>query len=238
MPATLFRPDAASVGTAVILHGLGAWRNQPLLLAVARLLADQGYAVLRFDEANGVTAPDGDFFRSTTTKYTQDVEDVLAYVNSAPWRSGPMLLVGHSLGGLVAAWYAARHPDQVARLVLIAPAISWKTMWWKWLPLSLLWYVRGYRLILGIEGKKFALSPLWWRDFFRYDAMAYAPQIPAPTLVISAEQDHTVGRPRDERALARRFPNGEHSMVSWTNHIFDEHVDEVVDTINRWLTSS
>jgi len=238
MPATLMLPETPSVGTAVVFHGLGGWRNQPILLAVANLLVSKGYAVLRYDESSAITSPDGDFFHSTTTKSTQDAEDALAYVHKASWHSGSLILVGHSLGGLMAAWYASQHPTEVTRLVLLAPAISWRTMWWSWLPLALIWLIRGHRMMLGIDGRKFALSPLWWMDFFNFDAYSFAPSIPAKTLVISAELDHTVARPVHNRNYARKFPNGEHSMVSFADHDFDGHEDEVVDTIAQWLTSS
>lgn len=238
MPATLFLPIEQPIGTAIIFHGLGGWRNQPVLLAIANHLVRSGYAVFRFDESNAVTSPDGDFFHSTTTKSTEDAEDALAYVHKATWHQGPLLLVGHSLGGLVAAWYASKHPTEISRLILIAPAISWKTMWWAWLPLALVWLIRGHRMMLGIDGKKFALSPLWWMDFFKFDAYALAPNISVPTLVISAELDHTVAKPSENRAYAHRFPYGEHSMVSFADHDFDGHEDEVVDTIDQWLTSS
>ena len=152
-------------------------------------------------------------------------------------RSGTQL-AGHSLGGLVATWYAAQHPTEVARLVLIAPAISWKTMWWAWLPLALLWLIRGHRMMLGIDGKKFALSPSWWLDFFMFDCHRYASMIPAPILIISAEHDRTVARSAQERVFARTFINGEHSMIAFADYDFDGHEDEVIDTINTWLTSS
>jgi pimeloyl-ACP methyl ester carboxylesterase len=35
--------------------------------------------------------------------------------------AGPCILVGHSLGGLYARYFAARHPEQVAGLVLVEP---------------------------------------------------------------------------------------------------------------------
>jgi pimeloyl-ACP methyl ester carboxylesterase len=38
------------------------------------------------------------------------------------WIPGPMILVGHSLGGAVAAEVALSHPERVVAVVLIAPA--------------------------------------------------------------------------------------------------------------------
>jgi pimeloyl-ACP methyl ester carboxylesterase len=38
------------------------------------------------------------------------------------------VVVGHSLGGAVAAWLAARHPERVAGLVLVAPAADTRSL--------------------------------------------------------------------------------------------------------------
>ena len=38
------------------------------------------------------------------------------------------VVVGHSLGGAVAAWLAARHPERVAGLVLVAPAANTQSL--------------------------------------------------------------------------------------------------------------
>ena len=46
-------------------------------------------------------------------------------------------IVGHSLGGAVAAWLAAHHPERVAALVLAAPAANVASLEWmdRWLTL-------------------------------------------------------------------------------------------------------
>lgn len=43
-------------------------------------------------------------------------------------RGEPVALMGSSMGGYLAALYAARHPE-VSRLVLLAPAFSFQTRW-------------------------------------------------------------------------------------------------------------
>lgn len=238
MPATLQIPDGEAQGVVVLLHGIGGWKDQPLLVALANAFVQDDYAAVRFDESNGVNNPDGDFFHETTTQYTRDVEDVVTYLKGQDWYRQPLILVGHSMGGLVAAWYVAEHPDNVSRLILTAPAVSWKSMWWAWLPLALLDLVRGHMKMLGVDGKKFRLSPLWWKDFFKFDGYRYAPKILVPTLIISAEKDHTVAKPFEHRGYTKRFANAEHSTISWADHDFTGHEDEVIATIKQWRTSS
>jgi pimeloyl-ACP methyl ester carboxylesterase len=56
----------------------------------------------------------------TAADYAARLADLLDALGQA----GPVTLLGHSLGCLVAAAFAARHPDRVARLVLASPALG------------------------------------------------------------------------------------------------------------------
>lgn len=54
----------------------------------------------------------------TIAQNTAELEQLIAAAKLAP----PFILVGHSYGGLLMRAYAARHPDQVAGMVLVDPA--------------------------------------------------------------------------------------------------------------------
>src|SRR5262249_54719080 len=47
-----------------------------------------------------------------------DLESAIAYANTLPFvRQGPVLLVGHSRGGMLAVHYAGLHPDRVRAVI-------------------------------------------------------------------------------------------------------------------------
>src|SRR5207244_8396284 len=70
-----------------------------------------------------VTIPDlaeGDFRHLTLTRQLQVMETVTGGL--------PVSLIGSSMGGYLAALYAARHPE-VERVVLLAPAFGFARRW-------------------------------------------------------------------------------------------------------------
>jgi pimeloyl-ACP methyl ester carboxylesterase len=97
----------------VFLHGYtDSWRSAELLLPH---LAGP-FRVIALDQ-RGHGASDFDFERFSIDDFAADAADFIEHVVG-----GPVTLVGHSLGSLVAQRLAARHPALVARLVLIGSA--------------------------------------------------------------------------------------------------------------------
>jgi len=57
-------------------------------------------------------------FRGSLEERMQQLENILGH-----WRGWTM--IGSSFGGLMAAMFTCQHPQQVSRLVLLAPALIW-----------------------------------------------------------------------------------------------------------------
>ena len=111
-------------GGVVIVHGLGehAWRYDPM----AQRLTEWGFHVRAFDQrghggsggARGVLPNDD----ALLDDLMEIIEDTQLHM-SEPWEC-PLILLGHSMGGLIAATLVQRGLAQVDRLVLSSPALD------------------------------------------------------------------------------------------------------------------
>jgi len=90
--------------------GMGAWRKvAPELARDARVVT---YS--RAGHGSSEARPEP----RTIAQNTNELEQLIAAQKLAP----PFILVGHSYGGLLMRAYAARHPEQVAGMVLVDPS--------------------------------------------------------------------------------------------------------------------
>lgn len=97
----------------VFLHGYtDSWRSGELLFP--HLAGD--FRIFALDQ-RGHGQTDNDFDRFTIADFAADAADFIRHVVRRP-----VVLVGHSLGSLVAQRVAAEHRDLVTRLVLISSA--------------------------------------------------------------------------------------------------------------------
>jgi pimeloyl-ACP methyl ester carboxylesterase len=138
----------ASGPVVVLIHGgtipFFAWDAQvpPLL--------DAGFRVLRYTQfGRGYSdRPQGDYDRA---RYQRQLEGLLRKLHI----EGPLVLVGVSFGGAIAATFAAAHPDRVAKLVFIAPVVDYaegKALFaLAKVPLVAEWYARVFAVRAVVE---------------------------------------------------------------------------------------
>jgi pimeloyl-ACP methyl ester carboxylesterase len=99
--------------TVILETGLGAESEEwaPVQDTISRRTR-----VVSYDRANRA-----DSDPATKPRTVQDSVNDLHSLIGALELSGPLVLVGHSLGGLIVRLYAHQHPKQVAALVLVDP---------------------------------------------------------------------------------------------------------------------
>lgn len=119
LTASLVRPEKADT-LVLLMHGLMSNRQFHLFKRLAQSLAEEGIASLRFD-FNGQGESDGSLQSMTVNNELEDAQAVLDEVQHYPWVKH-IILVGYSLGGVVAGLLAAENKDRVEALVQIAAA--------------------------------------------------------------------------------------------------------------------
>ncbi|MEX3008651.1 alpha/beta fold hydrolase [Hoeflea sp. TYP-13] len=103
-------------GQAVVMvHGFGV--PQFVFEQNAAALADTGFRVILFDHF-GRGWSDRPNARYDTDFYDRELTELLDALNLTE----PVGLVGYSMGGIIATDFAARHPERLTAIILLAPA--------------------------------------------------------------------------------------------------------------------
>ena len=200
-----------SVVPLVLVHGLagssGWWRHVVDAIEPARktLVVDlPGFGTRRRDRFVLADAPDR----------------LAAMVAE---EGAPADVIGHSLGGLVCARLAARHPELVRRLVLVAPAgvparssvLSYA------LPLAQTLGRAGPRLLRLVAADAVRAGPRTLaraaRDLLADEVRGDIERIAAPTLLVWGEHDSLVP-PSLGEAFRERIPNARLVVLSGAGH--------------------
>jgi proline iminopeptidase len=112
-----YRVEGEGRDTVVVLHGgpsLGHGYLAPDLLPLTR-----GRAVVHHDQrGTGRSTPLTDPERLSIERHVQDLEALRTHLGLER-----LALLGHSWGGMLAARYAAAHPERVARILLLEPMV-------------------------------------------------------------------------------------------------------------------
>jgi uncharacterized protein len=122
---TLVTPDTPAGQAVVLVHGGGVTREEGgFFTRLAAGLAEAGVASLRYD-LRGHGESDGRPEESSLAAHLNDIRVTLAQLQEVSGAS-TINLLGTSFGGGLTAYYAAKQPNRLARLVLLNPQLNYK----------------------------------------------------------------------------------------------------------------
>ena len=202
----------------VYLHGFASGPSSSKARYLGQYLRERGATVEIPDLAAG------DFGHLTITKQLNVIDRVV--------QGNPVALIGSSMGGFLAALYAARHPN-VERLVLLAPAFGFARRWPERLGAEVVarWRATGWLDVFHYgAGRTIPLSVELLEDGGRYEDF---PDFRQPALIFHGSKDDVVPAAYSEE-FAAAHPNV-HLEVLKSGHELTDVLEYMAPRIARFL---
>ena len=199
------------------LHGFGSAQAGEKADFFREHALAAGYRFASFD-FRGHGNSGGNLSDLTLTRNLEDLELVRAELG---WQR--FALIGSSMGGATALWYAAQHPERVTAALLIAPALEMEKglLTWAGPERAERWQREG---TLRFDNG-FVESDLSWKlieDLRRYPRALLQEQLQTPTLIFQGRMDASVpyadvvdfvARCRYRRIEMRLYADGDHRLT-------------------------
>jgi alpha-beta hydrolase superfamily lysophospholipase len=237
---------------AVIVHGYGEHAGR--YGHVADALGANGAAVYAADYP-GHGRSDGERALITDVQdFVEDTDKVVSHAH-AEHPGLPLVLIGHSLGGMVAASYAQQHGERLAALVLSGPVVGGNPQIMGLLALPEIPEIPIDPAVLSRDpdvGQAYAEDPLVYHGPFKRATLeALAAEVERiaqgvslgdlPTLWIHGEDDQlaplgpareAMGRIRGSRFQEKVYPQARHEIFNEINkHEVISDVQAFVDEV-------
>lgn len=245
-----WQPDDTVRAEVVLVHGIGEHCGR--YERTGSLLAEAGLAVTAVDLV-GFGATGGP--RGFVPDWTLFLDQVGALVDEARQSGKPVVLLGHSLGGLIALEYALSERRQPDLLVLSAPAIAGGAGWQRLVAPFSARVAPKLRLPTAVKAEQLSRDPAVGEAYFadplvqtaattKLGAEAFEaqervteamPRLSIPTLVIHGGADTLV--PPTASVEIGELPGVERRLYPTLRHeLFNEpEGPEVVSAVIDWI---
>lgn len=248
---------AARRGLVVLVHGLGEHAGR--YEALATTLNGWGFAVRGYDQYGHGESSGARGSVPSATRLIDDLADILESTRQRYGADLPLVVLGHSLGGLVAASLLARNRAGVDGLVLSSPAFGAGLSGWQRLLLATLPRVAPNLAVgNGLDPAFLSHDPdvvaAYRADPLVHDRITgrlasfiveegprvqrHASAWEVPTLLLYAGADKLVD-PRGSRAFAAAAPRGvvtSHCFEPLFHELFNElESGPVFAALRQWL---
>jgi alpha-beta hydrolase superfamily lysophospholipase len=250
-------PGIVLRGVVIIVHGLGEHAGR--YDHVARQLNSWGFAVRGYDQCGHGESGGLPGSLPTDTRLLDDLADIVDSTRARMDKATPLIVLGHSMGGLVAARFASLGMRPLDGLVLSSPALDPGLSGFQKLLVAVLpSLLPNLRVGNGLDASFISHDPkvvaAYRADRLVHDrisarlarfiatagpaTVALAPQWKIPTLLMYAGDDRLV-KPQGSRDFAAAVPEKLLTAVCFDalyHEIFNElDAGPVFDTLHQWL---
>jgi alpha-beta hydrolase superfamily lysophospholipase len=244
-------------GVVIIVHGLGEHAGR--YDHVAQKLNDWGFAVRGYDQCGHGESGGARGSLPTDTRLLDDLADIIDSTRARMEKSTPLILLGHSMGGLVAGRFVSLGIRPVEALVMSSPALNpGLSAFQKLLVAVLPKLVPDLRVGNGVKPQYISHDPAvvaaYKADPLVHDrisarlarfiaeagpaTVAMAPQWKMPTLLLYAGDDRLLNA-QGSQDFAQAAPKAvvtTQCFDAMYHEIFNEHDNAVVfEALQRWL---
>ena len=229
-------PETEKCPMVILMHGIFSSENIVPIPALARELADNGIASIRFD-FGGHWRSEGEMQQMTIGKEIEDALAMWEYARSLPYVS-EIGLLGHSQGGVVASMTAGileSRGEKSAGLVLIAPGSvvqdacrNGRFFGAEFNPADPPEFVKCFGIMK--LGREYILST---QDL---DIYGTAKEYTGPVRLIHGSKDTIVPMSCSERYVEVYGEKAELIVVEGENHMITRRKKQVVDLARAFFT--
>lgn len=239
--AVIIEKSENQKGLALVIHGLGGFKEQPHIQIIAEVFREKGYTTVKFDATNTIGESDGKLEVATVTNYYEDLEDVIQWSKTEEWYQEPFCLAGHSLGGFCIFLYAENHPEKIKALAPISTVVSGELFIEAFKAQESLeeWERQGYREweSSSAPGVIKRLNYSFIPDILRYNLLKEVQKIKVPVLFVVGEDDKDT--PLDQQKILYNALNTKKELhvIKGAGHTFreDAHLKELKAILINWL---
>jgi len=225
---TLTPPSDGRTATTLVVysHGFGSDQFGEKVVYLRDRFSAAGCAFLAFDH-RGHGRSSGTMKELTISRNLEDLEAIMRAHGDDYARR---ILVGSSMGGQTAAWYAARHSDEIAANVLIAPGFRFMERRIEELgPKGLEKVRKEGQIIYKNQWVEATIGPALFDDAGQYAVDRLLPLYRTPTMLLHGTDDESVpfedsvvfakltkARPLELLLIA----GGDHRLTDWKETLF------------------
>lgn len=227
-------------GLVFLAHGLGGFKEQVHIRAMAEACLEAGYTVVTYDAANTIGESGGRVEDASLTSYFEDFEDVISWAKGQSWYKEPFVLVGHSLGAACSIMYTVKYPERVKAIAPISAFVAGK-LYERTMPAEVLktWQSQGY-MEEESASKPGLVKQIPWgfiEDGRKYDLRELAPHVTCPALLVVGSADNETPVEVEEQLMEKLGGPKELRLIEGSPHSMrePEHVAELKRIVAAWI---